>query len=74
MPMTEKELLQRRKALYLKAESDILHGLTVEIEGMRITRANLETVQKMINNIQNAIDNLNRVKPRSRIRSVIPRE
>ena len=71
--MTRTEVIRQRLTLYLKAERDILHGQTVEIEGMRITRADLDTVRKMINNLQNELTESMRTTPRSRIRQVIPR-
>lgn len=71
--MTKIELLRQRLALYLKAERDILSGQTVEIEGMRITRADLDTVRRMINSLTSQISQLERKTPRSRIRMVIPR-
>ena len=74
--MTPKEITQRRLELYLKAEADItLHGQTVEIEGMRITRADLDIIRKMIANIRKELDRieadeLDRRRPR--IRAVVP--
>ena len=71
--MTKIELLQQRLTLYLKAERDILSGQTVEIEGMRITRADLDTVRRQINNLRQQLTILSRLKPRPRIRQVIPK-
>ena len=74
--MTPKEITQRRLELYLKAESDItLHGQTVEIEGMRITRADLDVIRKMTANLRKELerieaDELGRRRPR--IRAVVP--
>ena len=70
--MTNIEILRQRLALYLKAEHDILHGQTVEIEGMRITRADLDVIRKVINNLQHQLAGITRPKPRARIRQVIP--
>ena len=71
--MTKIEILRQRLALYLKAERDILSGQTVEIEGMRITRADLDTVRRMINSLTLQISQLERKTPRPRIRMVIPK-
>ena len=74
--MTPKEITQRRLELYLKAESDItLHGQTVEIEGMRITRADLDVIRKMIANIRKELDRIEADelgRRRPRIRAVVP--
>ena len=74
--MTPKEITQRRLELYLKAEADItLHGQTVEIEGMRITRADLEVIRKMIANIRKELDRIEADelgRRRPRIRAVVP--
>ncbi len=70
--MTNLEILKQRRNLYLKAERDILSGQTVEIEGMRITRADLETVRRMINNLTNEIAEMSRGKRRPRIRIGVP--
>ena len=74
--MTPKEITQRRLELYLQAESDItLHGQTVEIEGMRITRADLDVIRKMIANIRKELDRIEADelgRRRPRIRAVVP--
>ena len=70
--MTKQELIRQRLALYYKAERDILSGQTVEIEGMRITRTDIDIVRRQINNLENQLSELTRPKPRSRIRQVIP--
>ena len=74
--MTPKEITLRRLEQYLKAEADItLHGQTVELEGMRVTRADLDVIRKMIANIRKELeridaDELGRRRPR--IRQVVP--
>ena len=74
--MTPKEITQRRLEQYLKAESDItLHGQTVEIEGMRITRADIDVIGKMIVSLRKELariedDEAGRRRPR--IRAVVP--
>ena len=74
--MTPKEITQRRLELYLKAESDIdLHGQTVEIEGMRITRADLDVIRKMTANLRKELDRIEADelgRRRPRIRAVVP--
>ena len=75
--MTPKEITQRRLELYLKAEADItLHGQTVELEGLRITRADLDVIRKMIANIRKELDRIEQDESgrrRPRIRQVVPR-
>lgn len=74
--MTQKELLTQRLLLYLKAERDITNnGQTVEIEGMRITRANIDAVRKEIRSLKgelSALEAKERAKGRSRIRTIVP--
>ena len=73
--MTRKEILRARLKDYLQAEHDvILHGQTVSVEGMRITRANLDSLRKEIANIRSELEELDANKPdkRSRIRVVVP--
>ena len=75
--MTERELLLRRLELYLKAERDVtLHGQTVEIEGMRITRASLMDLRKEITNLKAELAKIDASafnKTRSRIRVIVPK-
>lgn len=70
--MTSLEILKQRLLLYRQAEREILSGQTVEIEGMRITRADLEIVRKMINNLTNQIAEMTRKERRPRIRIGVP--
>lgn len=74
--MTEREILMRRLELYYKAERDVtLHGQTVELEGMRITRANLMDVRKEISNLKAELAKLDAAafnKTKSRIRVIVP--
>ena len=74
--MTPKEITQRRLELYLKAEADItLHGQTVELEGMRVTRADIDLVRKMIANLRKELDRIEedeQGRRRPRIRAVVP--
>ena len=74
--MTPKEITQRRLEMYLKAEADItLHGQTVELEGMRVTRADLDVIRKMIANIRKELDRIEQDESgrrRPRIRQIVP--
>lgn len=45
MPAISLETAQARLTLYLAAEAKILAGQVVEIDGEKLTRANLESVQ-----------------------------
>lgn len=73
-----REMLIQRLLLYQKAERDITQfGQTVEIEGMRITRANLADIRKEIRNLQAdimKIDATAKSRNRRRIRVVVPRD
>ena len=70
--MTTLEILKQRLTLYLKAERDILSGQTIEIEGMRITRADLDIVRRIINNLTAQIAEVSRKAQRPRIRIGVP--
>lgn len=73
--MTKRELLQARLNEYYKAEHDVkIHGQTVEVEGMRITRASLSDLRREIRNLEGELADLERstVRPRRRIRAVVP--
>ena len=76
--MTQKEWLTQRLQLDLKAERDImLNGQTAEIEGMRLTRADIGDVRAEIRNLKGEIEALDakeKAKSRSRIRAVVPKE
>lgn len=71
--MTTKEklqLAQERLVLYLKAEKAILSGQSYEMGDVKLTRANLEHVQKMINSLKteiSALEAMLRHKARYRI-------
>ena len=73
---SHKEITLQRLQLYLKAERDITSsGQTVEIEGMRITRADLNTIRTMIALLRkelNDIEIYERRKSKSRIKQVVP--
>ena len=75
--MTAKEklfLLQSRLNLYLKVEKKILLGQqSYEVEGLKITRANLKDVQTIITKLQADISALERtIKGRPKFRVVRP--
>ena len=60
-----------RLTLYYKAEKAILSGQSYEIEGLRLTRADLGKVQDMIADLENKVDCLS-AKPRPRRRVIVP--
>ena len=73
--MTKRELLQSRLNEYYKAEHDVkIHGQTVEVEGMRITRASLTDLRREIRNLEAELEELEKTeaRPRRRIRAVVP--
>ena len=49
------EILNARLLLYYKAEKAILAGQSYEAEGLKLTRADLKTVQTMIAKLENEI-------------------
>ncbi|MBQ9528272.1 MAG: hypothetical protein IJR68_11725 [Fretibacterium sp.] len=60
-----------RLALYYKAEKAILNGQSYEIEGLKLTRADLGKVQDMIATLENKVERLS-AKPRPRRRVIVP--
>ena len=75
--MTKLEVLRARRELYLNAEAEILNnGQTVELEGLKLTRANLGTLRKELHEIETEIAKeeymIKHKKNRGRIRVVIP--
>lgn len=46
------QLAKSRLSLYLKAEKAILSGQSYEVEGLKLTRANLKEVQTTINQLK----------------------
>lgn len=74
--MTAKDklfLLESRLTLYLEAEQRILLGQSYEVEGLKLTRANLKDVQTMITKLQNDISALKQsIKRRPKFRVVRP--
>ena len=65
---------EHRLLLYLDAEREILLGKqSYEVEGMKLTRANLKDVQNMIAALEKKISALNtQLKGRARFRLITP--
>ena len=64
---------QARLTQYYKAEKAILTGQSYEIEGLKLTRANLKDVQSMIATLEGKIASLKaRLKGHARYRVVRP--
>ena len=76
MKTTLKEQLriaEARLARYYKAEDAILSGQSYEVEGLKLTRANLKDVQSMINTLESKISALNaKLRGRAKFRIVRP--
>ena len=66
-------IAESRLALYYKAEKAILSGQSYEMEGLKLTRANLKDVQSMINTLESKISSLNaKLRGRAKFRIVRP--
>ena len=65
------QIKKARLALYLKAEKAILSGQSYEIEGLKLTRASLEYVQKAIRELESDIARLSG-SGRARRRCIVP--
>ena len=76
MTTTIKEQLhiaESRLTLYYKAEKAILSGQSYEMEGLKLTRANLKDVQSMISALESKISALKaKLRGRARFRVVRP--
>ena len=72
------EILRARLLTYYRAEKAILTGQSYEIEGLKLTRADLGTVIKMINELEEEVRRVESEEGfrivRSRIRYVVPAE
>lgn len=72
------EILRHRLLNYYEAEQAILTGQEFELEGLRLTRADLKVVRDTINDLEHEIANyesaINPSKTRPRFRVVIPKE
>ena len=67
------QIAESRLRLYYKAEKVILSGQSYEIEGLKLTRANLKDVQNMIDALENKISALkSRQRGRAKYRIVRP--
>ena len=65
-------IAESRLTLYYKAEKAILSGQSYEVEGLKLTRANLKDVQNMIAALENKISAL-KAKQRGRAKFRIVR-
>ena len=76
MKTTVKEQLritEARLARYYNAEKAILSGQSYEVEGLKLTRANLKDVQNMIASLEKTISALNaKLKGKAKFRIVRP--
>jgi hypothetical protein len=68
---TKLEIKKARLKLYLAAEKAILSGQSYEIEGLKLTRANLKDVQTMIGQLEAAVEKLSG-KQRARMKFIVP--
>lgn len=71
------EILRHRLLNYYEAEQAILTGQEFELEGLRLTRADLKVVRDTINDLEHEIANYESAitsKARPRFRVVIPKE
>ena len=67
------QIAESRLTLYYKAEKAILSGQSYEVEGLKLTRANLKDVQNMIAALENKISALkSRQRGRAKYRIVRP--
>lgn len=60
-PPTPLEVASERLSLYLKAERAILENQAYEINGRRLTRADLDVVRQQITALQGEVSGLTRV-------------
>lgn len=67
------EVAKLRLELYLKAERAILSGQSYEVEGLKLTRANLADVQDMIADLESLISRLEAGSAKRR-RVIVPRD
>lgn len=67
------QIAEARLTLYYKAEKAILSGQSYEVEGLKLTRANLKDVQNMITSLKKEISALTaKLRGRARFRVVRP--
>lgn len=79
MKQIENIAIQReRLKRYCEAESAILHGQSYNVEGLSLTRADLEKVQNMIAKLMRTIDTYEMkqglMPKRSRMKYIVPRD
>ena len=70
-------MIQARLRRYREAENAILSSQSYSVEGLSLTRADLEKVQVMIAELEKEEMRLLRIithNPRSRLRYIIPRD
>lgn len=74
MPDNSKlEIKKARLRLYYAAEKAILSNQSYEIEGLKLTRANLADVQIMISRLENEVAKLSG-KRRARLKFIVPKD
>jgi len=64
--------LNERLEMYRRAEAAILSSQSYEMEGLKLTRANLADVQKQISRLEGEIARLSSV--RGRLRVIVPKD
>ena len=67
------DIRKARLRLYLEAEKAILSSQSYEMEGLKLTRANLKDVKDQIAKLEYEVAKLS-AKRRSRIKYVVPRD
>ena len=66
-------IAESRLTLYYKAEKAILNGQSYEVDGLKLTRANLKDVQSMISGLESKISALEaKLRGRAKFRIVRP--
>jgi hypothetical protein len=70
---TRLEIKKARLKLYLAAEKAILSGQSYEIEGLKLTRANLKDVQTMVGKLEAEVSALSGGR-RARMKFIVPRD
>ena len=68
------EIKKARLKLYLAAEKAILSGQSYEIEGLKLTPANLKDVQTMIAQLENQVEKLSAKQRRARLKFIVPKD
>jgi hypothetical protein len=72
MNVSRLDALRRRLEMYLAAEAAILSSQSYEMEGLKLTRANLEAVQRTISVLEGKIGRLS--GGRGRMREIVPKD